>query len=242
MRAAHRAWIRPHGFWIPQRACAQPITCRVPVVTIIAEGDTIAVRQVKLGDATRRQCRIVLGGLNDGDRIVVDGIQKVPARCPRASDQRGCSCRKPRRNLRSNDACRRASSSIARFSCGSRSASCSPAHSRVAHRCRSNNIPAIAPPSLTINVTYPGADAATLETNVTQVIEQELNGIEGLRRMSATSQSNGSASITVTFDSGTDIDVAQMDVQNSCAPSSSGFPRKCRRQGVLVNEASPSFR
>jgi multidrug efflux pump len=101
--------------------------------------------------------------------------------------------------------------------------------------------PAIAPPSLTINVTYPGADAATLETNVTQVIEQELNGIEGFLYMSATSRSNGSASITVTFDSGTDIDIAQMDVQNKLRAIEQRLPEEVRRQGVLVNEASSSF-
>ena len=74
--------------------------------------------------------------------------------------------------------------------------------------------PNIAPPSLTISVTYPGADAATLEKNVTQVIEQELNGVEGFLYMSSTSFSNGAASISVTFETGTNIDTAQMNVQN----------------------------
>src|SRR3546814_8853819 len=74
--------------------------------------------------------------------------------------------------------------------------------------------PGIAPPSLTIDVSYPGADAATLEQTVTTVIEQELNGVEGFLYMSSSSQSNGTATITVTFESGTDIDRAQMDTQN----------------------------
>ena len=74
--------------------------------------------------------------------------------------------------------------------------------------------PSIAPPSLSISVTYPGADASVLETNVTQVIEQELNGVEGFLYMQATSRSNGSASIDLTFESGTNIDNAQMEVQN----------------------------
>ena len=74
--------------------------------------------------------------------------------------------------------------------------------------------PNIAPPSLSLSVTYPGADAATLEDNVTQVIEQQLNGVEGLLYMSSSSRSNGSAAITVTFESGTDIDIAQTEVQN----------------------------
>src|SRR5690606_31126827 len=101
--------------------------------------------------------------------------------------------------------------------------------------------PDIAPPSLSINVTYPGADATTLETNVTQVIEQELNGVDGFLYMSSTSQSNGAASITVTFTSGTDIDVAQMDVQNRLSVVEQRLPEEVRRQGIQVRQASSSF-
>src|SRR3546814_16502318 len=74
--------------------------------------------------------------------------------------------------------------------------------------------PEIAPPSLTIDVSYPGADAATLEKTVTTVIEQELNGVEGFLYMSSSSQSNGTETITVTFESGTDIDRTPRDKQN----------------------------
>src|SRR3546814_4073357 len=75
--------------------------------------------------------------------------------------------------------------------------------------------PTVAPPSLTISATYQGADAATLEQNVTQAIEQELNGVEDLLYMASTSNSNGSASITVTFESGTDIDKARSEEHTS---------------------------
>ncbi|MGQ0701120.1 MAG: multidrug efflux RND transporter permease subunit [Panacagrimonas sp.] len=101
--------------------------------------------------------------------------------------------------------------------------------------------PAVAPPSLTIGVTYPGADAATLETNVTQVIEQELNGVEGFLYMASSSQSNGTASITLTFASGTDIDTAQVDVQNRLRRVEQRLPEEVRRQGVQVNQASTGF-
>jgi multidrug efflux pump len=101
--------------------------------------------------------------------------------------------------------------------------------------------PSIAPPSLTIGVTYPGADASVLETNVTQVIEQELNGVEGFLYMNSSSQSNGTASITVTFDSGTDIDAAQMDVQNRLRRVEQRLPEEVRRQGIQVNKASSAF-
>src|SRR5690606_10480236 len=73
--------------------------------------------------------------------------------------------------------------------------------------------PSIAPPALQITVTYPGADATVVAENVTQVVEQALNGVEGFQYMTSSSRLDG-ATIGVTFEPGTDIDVAQMDVQN----------------------------
>jgi multidrug efflux pump len=101
--------------------------------------------------------------------------------------------------------------------------------------------PSVAPPSLTIGVSYPGADAATLEQNVTQVIEQELNGVEGYLYMSSTSQSNGTASINLTFDAGTDIDTAQMNVQNRLRRVEQRLPEEVRRQGISVTKANSGF-
>ena len=89
--------------------------------------------------------------------------------------------------------------------------------------------PSIAPPSLTISVSYPSADASALATNVTQVIEQELNGVEGFLYMTSSSESNGAASIVVTFTAGTDIEVAQMDVQNRLRRVEPG----CRKKSVV---------
>ena len=101
--------------------------------------------------------------------------------------------------------------------------------------------PTITPPSLTISAAYPGADASVLATNVTQVIEQELNGVEGFLYMSSSSQSNGTVSITVTFRSGTDINVALMDVQNRLRRVESRLPEEVRRQGVQVVKANTGF-
>ena len=101
--------------------------------------------------------------------------------------------------------------------------------------------PTVAPPSLTIGVTYPGADASTLEQNVTQVIEQELNGVEGFLYMASTSESNGTASINLTFEAGTDIDNAQMEVQNRLRRVEQRLPEDVRRQGISVTEANSGF-
>jgi multidrug efflux pump len=101
--------------------------------------------------------------------------------------------------------------------------------------------PDIAPPSLSVRATYPGADATVVENNVTQVIEQELNGVEGFLYMTASSQSNGTSSITVTFEPGTDIDTAQMNVQNLISGVEQRLPEEVRRQGIRVNKASSGF-
>jgi len=101
--------------------------------------------------------------------------------------------------------------------------------------------PDVAPPSLQISVVYPGADAKTLEQNVTQVIEQELNGVEGYLYMSSASRSNGTAQITLTFEAGTNIDTAQVNVQNRLSRVESRLPEEVRRQGINVTEANSGF-
>lgn len=101
--------------------------------------------------------------------------------------------------------------------------------------------PTIAPPSLNISVTYPGADASVLEANVTQVIEEELNGVDGYLYMDSTSRSNGTASIELVLQPGTDIDVAQMEVQNLLSRVEPRLPEEVRRQGIRVFQASSNF-
>ena len=101
--------------------------------------------------------------------------------------------------------------------------------------------PEVAPPSLAINVVYPGADAETLEQNVTQVIEQQLNGVEGFLYMASSSLSNGTASITLTFEAGTDIDIAQTEVQNRLSTVEARLPEEVRRQGITVRQANAGF-
>jgi multidrug efflux pump len=84
--------------------------------------------------------------------------------------------------------------------------------------------PAIAAPQISIRATYPGASAKAVEDTVTQVIEQQMNGLDGLRYMASTSEANGSANITLTFENGTDPDVA-CRCRTSCS-----WPRQCCRR------------
>ena len=101
--------------------------------------------------------------------------------------------------------------------------------------------PTIAPPSVTINANYPGASAKVVEDSVTQVIEQNMNGLDGLLYLSATSSSNGSSSITLTFDNGIDPDIAQVQVQNKLQLATPLLPEEVQRQGISVSKALGSF-
>jgi HAE1 family hydrophobic/amphiphilic exporter-1/multidrug efflux pump len=101
--------------------------------------------------------------------------------------------------------------------------------------------PEIAPPSVSISAGYPGASAETIESTVTQVIEQQMTGLDGLRYMSSTSTSSGAASITLTFETGTDPDIAQVQVQNKLAQAQSLLPEVVQRQGVSVRKSAASF-
>src|SRR5512140_1725110 len=89
--------------------------------------------------------------------------------------------------------------------------------------------PAIAPPTVAIQTTYPGASAKTLEDTVTQVIEQRMNGLDGLRYMASSSDSAGNAQITLTFDAGTNPDIAQVQVQNKLQLAMPTLPPEVQR-------------
>ncbi|HET9930974.1 MAG TPA: efflux RND transporter permease subunit, partial [Polyangiaceae bacterium] len=101
--------------------------------------------------------------------------------------------------------------------------------------------PDVAPPSVNIRATYPGASADTLETSVTQVLEQQLTGLSGLMYFSSSSSSQGSASITATFVKGTDPDIAQVQVQNKIQQAISRLPQIVQQLGVIVTKSNPDF-
>ncbi|SNT31740.1 efflux RND transporter permease subunit [Tropicimonas sediminicola] len=101
--------------------------------------------------------------------------------------------------------------------------------------------PQIAPPSVRISAQYPGASAETVANTVTQIIEQQMTGLDGMRYMSSSSTSAGTANITLTFEAGTDPDVAQVQVQNKLAQATPLLPEAVQRLGVPVEKASSSF-
>jgi HAE1 family hydrophobic/amphiphilic exporter-1/multidrug efflux pump len=101
--------------------------------------------------------------------------------------------------------------------------------------------PQIAPPSVTITATYPGASADTVANTVTQVIEQQMTGLDGLRYFSSQSTSAGRTEITLTFETGTDPDIAQVQVQNKLSRATPLLPEVVQRQGITVEKSSAGF-
>ena len=101
--------------------------------------------------------------------------------------------------------------------------------------------PTVAPPSIVVSVAYPGASAQTLEDSVISVIEREMNGAQGMIYMESTSQANGTGSITISFETGTNPDLAQVDVQNRLARATPRLPAAVTQQGVRVDKARSNF-
>ena len=101
--------------------------------------------------------------------------------------------------------------------------------------------PTIAPPTVTVSATYPGASAEAVENSVTQMIEQAMTGLDGLDYMSSTSQSSGASSVTLTFATGTNPDIAQVQVQNKLEVATPLLPQIVQQQGIRVSKASSGF-
>src|SRR3954452_20590202 len=101
--------------------------------------------------------------------------------------------------------------------------------------------PAITPPTVIVSATYPGANAKVVADTVAAPIEQQVNGVENMMYMSSTSSADGSYSLTITFEIGTDLDNAQVLVQNRLAVAEPQLPEEVRRQGVTVKKQSSNI-
>ncbi|CAN5196245.1 efflux RND transporter permease subunit [soil metagenome] len=99
--------------------------------------------------------------------------------------------------------------------------------------------PDVAPPQVSVRATYPGASAQTIQDSVTQVIEQQLTGIDGMLYFQSTSTSRGQVTITATFNKGTNPDIAQVQVQNQVQQALPRLPQAVQQQGLLVRKANP---
>lgn len=101
--------------------------------------------------------------------------------------------------------------------------------------------PTVAPPSIVVTASYPGASAKVLEDSVLSVIEREMNGSPGLIYMESVAQANGSGNLTLTFETGTNPDLAQVDVQNRLSRASPRLPQAVTQQGVRVDKSRSNF-
>ena len=101
--------------------------------------------------------------------------------------------------------------------------------------------PEIAPPVVTVTAIYPGASAEVIEQTVAAPLENQINGVEHMLYMNSTSTSNGTVQIQITFDIGTDIDQAALNVNNRVKQAEPRLPQEVRRQGVTVEKGSSSF-
>ena len=101
--------------------------------------------------------------------------------------------------------------------------------------------PDVAPTQINVRATYPGASAETLENSVTQVIERQLTGLDGLLYFSASSSSRGQATVTAVFDKSVNADIAQVQVQNKVQQAISRLPQEVQQQGLTVTKGSPDF-
>ncbi len=101
--------------------------------------------------------------------------------------------------------------------------------------------PRVAPPVITLSAAYAGADAETMQNSVLSIIEREMNGVEGLDYMESNALSNGTGTLTLTFKSGTNEDLAQVDVQNRLSRAEARLPASVRQTGVMVQKSGASF-
>src|SRR3978361_395617 len=101
--------------------------------------------------------------------------------------------------------------------------------------------PQLAPPQVVVTCNYVGANSKDVESAVTTILEQAINGVEGMRYMSSTSSNDGTSAITVTFNTGYDLDIAAVDVQNRVATAQGRLPAAVNNTGISITKSNPNF-
>ena len=221
--------VQSRGILVPQRAVSRDERGR-PTVLVVGAKDMAELRVIAGRPHRRRQLA--------RDRRSQAGRQGDRRRRPAGPARHPGEARAV---ARPNNVAFRATSSTGRSSPGCwRSSSCLFGLLSI----RSLPIaqfPALAPPQISVTAIYPGADATTLDKTTTQIIEQQLQGIDHLRYFSSQSSSSGTVAVTLTFEQGTDPDTAQVQVNNKVQAALPLLPQEVQRQGVRVEKSSANF-
>ena len=256
----------PNAFLIPQAALTRTPTGQAMAMLVGADNKVTPRPVTTVG--TQGSNWIVTEGLNPGDKVIVDGIAKVKPEQqvvpkpyqPQAAAPQGAAqpaAQQPaadakRQMMQRNNLNKTCCQSIRSKVYGSIfihrpifawviALVIMLAGILTISKMPIAQYPTIAPPTVTISATYPGASAATVENTVTQIIEQQMNGLDGLRYISSNSAGNGQASIALNFEQGVDPDIAQVQVQNKLQSATALLPEDVQRQGVRVTKSGASF-
>ena len=245
VRARLEEGVNPQALLVPQVGVTRDQK-GVPVALVVNAEKKVERRQL-VTDRAVGDAWLVTEGIKAGEQVIVEGLQKVRPGAP-VNPVPGRRARSSRRGRPRPEPRPPASRSpVAQFFIDR------PIFAWVIgilvmlggalsiFRLPVSQYPAIAPPTISVYATYPGASARTLEDTVTQVIEQRMNGLDNLRYMASSSDSAGNAQVTLTFDAGTNPDIAQVQVQNKLQLAVPQLPQEVQRQGVRVAKSVSNY-
>ncbi|KAG1253301.1 hypothetical protein G6F65_017523 [Rhizopus arrhizus] len=219
------------GLLVPQRGVTRNQR-GLPTALVVNAKNHVELRELKTDRAIGDKW-LVTDGLAAGDKVIVEGLQMVRPGVEVVATEAGANAQQPQA---ANAAPAKQPVfawviAIVLMMAGALSILQLPG----------SQYPNIAPPAIGMAVTYPGASAQTVQDTVVQVIEQQMNGLDGLQYISSESNSDGSMSITLTFKQGTNPDTAQVQVQNKLALAQPLLPQEVQQQGIRVTKATQNF-